>query len=392
VLFVINSMTGGGAERVMSTLLSNSEAEAAEFDITLALLDQAEISYPLPRWIELRQLDCGGSLTTSLAAVARLTQELRPVVSLSFLSRANVASVYAAHRCGHLAVVSERTTPSQHLGHGLRNLFARNLVRLAYPRASRVIAVSTGVGEDLATGYGVDPRRIVAIENPVDIASLQKLAAQTPRFQPDGSYIIAVGRLDPLKRFDMLIEAFATARPTDRLVILGEGPDRARLMDLARRHGVAERVDMPGFVTNPFAVVRRARLYVLCSDYEGFPNSLVEAMALGVPVVATNCRSGPSEILAKASARSIHGVTRAPYGVLTPVGSTEGLIEALDILADEATRQAYARAGRVRAVAFDVSTIRARYWNVIRDAIAASAQPARQVPADIGEASVALPS
>jgi N-acetylgalactosamine-N,N'-diacetylbacillosaminyl-diphospho-undecaprenol 4-alpha-N-acetylgalactosaminyltransferase len=265
-------------------------------------------------------------------------------------------------------------------------LLARNLVRLAYPRARRVIAVSSGVKEDLATGYGVDPKRMVAIENPVDIARLQALAAETPDVQPEGSYIIAVGRLDPLKRFDMLIEAFARARPTDRLVILGEGPDRARLLDHAKRHGVAARVDLPGFAANPFAVVRRARLCVLCSDYEGFPNSLIEAMALGVPVIATNCPSGPSEILAEAPAQSIRGVTRARHGVLTPVGSTEGLIEALNILSNETTRQAYAFASRDRAAAFDVAAVRARYWDVVRDAMTPAAQPGRRVPLKLGEA------
>jgi glycosyltransferase involved in cell wall biosynthesis len=370
ILFLINSLAGGGAERVMSTLLANSSAEAEEFEITLGLLDDAEIAYDLPPWLAVRSLNCRGKLLDSCMATAALARRQRPDVTLSFLTRANVSATYAAMSCGHPAILSERTHTSRHLGKGMHGLVSRNLVRATYPRAEKVIAVSSGVREDLTRNFGLEGGRVVTIENPVDVTRLRALAAEEAQVGPAGSYIIAVGRLDPLKRFDMLIQAFAQARPADRLLILGEGPDRARLQALAVACGVADFVDMPGFAANPFALLARAKFCVLCSDYEGFPNSLVEAMALGTPVIATNCRSGPSEILARSPPGEIQGVTQTPNGILIPPGSLEALVRAMQMLDEESIRRDIGQAAALRAMDFDVGAVCGRYWDLVRQTLA----------------------
>jgi glycosyltransferase involved in cell wall biosynthesis len=109
--------------------------------------------------------------------------------------------------------------------------------------------------------------------------------------------LVAVGRLAPQKGFDILIEALARLPEDVRLVILGEGPQRAALQQQASRLGVAERLDLPGYCADPQAEIAAADCFVLASRFEGSPNALVEALATGVPVVATNCPYGPEEIL-----------------------------------------------------------------------------------------------
>ena len=132
--------------------------------------------------------------------------------------------------------------------------------------------------------------------------------------------IMGIGRLTEAKDFPTLLRAFAGIRAQQRvrLVILGEGSDRDKLETLVDRLGVKEDVLLPGFVTNPYPYLKRASAFVLSSQREGLPTVLIEAMALGVPCVATDCESGPSEILAGGR-----------YGHLTPVGDVDALANAI---------------------------------------------------------------
>ena len=130
--------------------------------------------------------------------------------------------------------------------------------------------------------------------------------------------ILATGRLVDSKRFDLLIRAYAQGNFTLPLVIMGEGPRLKDLEALASQLGVAERVLFAGFLINPYAVMARATVYVLCSELEGFPNSLLEAMGIGLPVIATNCYHGPAEILDESIMPDISGVAQAPH---RPVGA-----------------------------------------------------------------------
>lgn len=370
VMFVINSLEGGGAERVMSTLLRHSEAEAAEFDTSLVLLDREPPAYEVPDWLTVHQLDCRGGLLRSVREVSRLRRTLKPDLVLSFLTRANVANVWSGGPAR--AVISERVNTSVHFGRDLRGHTGRLMVRAAYPRAHRVIAVSSGVAEDLRANFGVPGDRLVTIENPLDLAMIRRRGAEPASLELSRPYIAAVGRLAPNKNFALLIEAFARSETAGELVILGEGPERGALVDLARRLGVADRVRLPGFVDNPFAIVKGASAFVLSSNAEGFPNSLVEAMALGVPVIATNCASGPSEILADRDRASVRGLTHGAYGLLTPPVGVEEMAEALRLFQDPELRRAYGEQAARRAEEFHIDRAKSRYWGVIRDELAAA--------------------
>ena len=346
----------------MCTLLRHSEPMRARYDIILALLDREPAAYAPPDWVEMRELDCGGSM---LKSVEKVNAELRPDVALSFLNRANVANVLAAKGA---CVISERSNASAHLP-GIRNLPARALVRWTYPRADKVIAVSDGVADDLARNFAVPREKLVSIANPIDVDAIEAKAAAEAAYRPVGDYILAAGRLVKSKNFELLIRAYAQAGIAASLVILGEGSERAALEAVARECGVAERVALPGFMANPYPLMRSAKLFVLSSNDEGFPNALVEAMALGTPVVATNCASGPSEILAETLRENVRGLTFAPHGVLTPTNDIAAMAEALRAMTAERRGQYGARAA-ARARAYGPGIAAERYWRVLEEAMA----------------------
>ena len=366
ILFAINSLAGGGAERVLVTLLGASGPWRDRYDMHLVLLDDEPRAYDVPDWVNVHQLDARYRLLPSLAGFRALAARLSPHATLSFLTRANVANAWAMAGRGRPWLISERVNTSAHLGNARA---AKAMVRMAYPRATHVIAVSDGVVDDLATNFGVARSRMSAIANPVDHRRIAELAAEQPAFVPAGPYIVAAGRLTPNKNFPLLLRAYASAALPERLVILGEGPERGALRGLATSLGIADRVDMPGFAANPFAIVARARAYAMPSNAEGFPNGLVEAMACGVPVVATNCASGPSEILAGRPRDAITGAIEVEAGTLVPTDDVAAFAAALGRLLAEPRRSDCGARARERSEAYGVERAAASYWARIEAAL-----------------------
>jgi glycosyltransferase involved in cell wall biosynthesis len=368
-MFLINSLAGGGAERVMCTLLRASEAEQRDCRITLLLLDREAAAYQVPEWVEVRQLDCRQSLIRSIWSVFRAMRQIRPDVTVSFLTRANVANVIAASVLRIPAIISERVDTSSHLGGGLGAALARWLVRMTYPRARRIIAVSQGVADSLYARFGVAPARTTVISNPIDFDSIRAQAGQGVPIL-DTSYVVAVGRLMPNKNFPMLIDAFAQSGIAQTLLILGEGPERPALANQIAALGLQDRIVMPGFLDNPFPTVAGAAIYVSSSNAEGFPNSLLEAMSVGLPVIATNCPSGPSEVLAEMARGQVGaGITFAPHGILVPPNDPDTLADALRALQDPEQLLLYGERASRRAADFGVQRAKDAYWGVIREAL-----------------------
>ncbi|HEX8484891.1 glycosyltransferase [Sphingomonas sp.] len=368
VLFLINSLAGGGAERVMLSIVAGSRDRLAEGS-ALALLDDDRDAYPPPVWLPVHRLSTGGSLPRGFRALRALVRSKKPDLIVSFLTRANVIAAAVGSLEGVRTVISERVNTSAHLS-GLRAVPSRLLVRLAYPRADRIIAVSQGVADDLARNFGVEPARITAIANPVDLAAIRARAdeaAMPPLALP---YFIAVGRLTHTKNMALLVRAYRDAQPAARLLILGEGPERETLQAEIARLGLNGRIVLGGFSPNPFALVAQAHAYVSASNGEGFPNALVEAMALERPVIATNCASGPSEILVDRPRESIAGPLDTPHGRLVPTDDQASLAAALrwiDTLSD-AERVALGMAGRARAEDYSVDRAVQHYWAVFANA------------------------
>ena len=190
-----------------------------------------------------------------------------------------------------------------------------------YPRLEAAVCASEGLRPRVAQ-MGVEDCRVQTIRPGIDVDNVRAMAREPgPDWLPDGDYVLGLGRLARQKGFDVLIEAHARLRAQghdQRLVLVGEGPDREALEELARQRGVADSVLMPGFLDNPFPVLARASLFCLSSRYEGYGLVVAEALTLGVPIVATDCVAGPAEILAGGR-----------YGALVEPESTAGLAEAI---------------------------------------------------------------
>ena len=369
VLFVINSLAGGGAERVMATLLNNSNDWLSRNEIALAVLDEGPRAFALPDWLTILQLDCGGGLVASISGLNHVVRDYQPDVTISFLTRANLASGAVMTNRGKPWIISERTSTPAHLGTRSKQLITRLMMRAIYPRASRVIAVSGGVANKLERGFGVAADKIDVLPNPVDIDALHASALEPDELRLDDPYIIAVGRLVSVKNYRMLLRAFAESKLPCRLVIAGDGPQREALKSLAEQQGIADRVLMPGWLSNPYPALARASVFALSSNVEGFPNALVEALALGVPVVATNCHDGPAEILARRGVDEIAGLTLTDAGILTPVEDAGSYAQALQLAFEESHRKHMVAAGRKRAADYSAPAIAQRYWSVIERAL-----------------------
>ncbi len=364
ILFVINSLAGGGAERVMLTLLAGSKGRMTQSPFELALLDDETDAYAAPAWLPLTRLSTGGSMARGLRSLLSLARRRRPSLIVSFLTRANVLSIIVGRLLGCRTIISERVNTSAHLA-GPHNRVPRLLVRATYRFAHRIIAVSDGVADDLVANFGVSRERIVVIGNPVDLENVAERGAEAVHLPCASPFIVAMGRLTQTKNMALLIEAYAASGVTVPLVIMGEGPERDALTAQIAALGLSERVYLAGFQKNPYAVLARAELYVSASNGEGFPNALVEAMALGRPVVVTNCASGPSEIMADRGRETIRDTLETPSGMLVPINDAKAMAEAIaKVMAHPHQRERQGASGRQIAHEYGVERAVSRYWSV----------------------------
>ena len=342
-LAVFMSFSGqGGVERMVMNLLEGITARSVQVDL-LAVRSDPEALDNLPDGVRLIDLKAKHT-STALPSLVRYLRRERPAALLAAKDRAIRTAVIARRLAGVdtriVGRLGTNLSASLEGRSGLQRASRYLPMRWLYPSVDRIVAVSAGVAEDTRAITGLPSDKVTVIRNPVITPRLRTLAEESvdhPWLQPgQPPVILGAGRLTRQKDFPTLLRAFAQVRKglECRLVILGDGRGRNALLALAEELGVANDLDLPGFQANPYAFMRRAAIFVLSSAWEGSPNVLTEALALGVPSVSTDCPSGPREIL-----KGGH------FGPLVPVGDAAALARGMetalrDPLPAETLRQA----------------------------------------------------
>jgi len=319
-------MGGGGAERAMLKLAGGVARRGYPVDLVLSRAG-GDYLPEVPETVRVVDLDAGRVLT-SLPGLVRYLRRERPSVMLTSLNHVNIVGLWARRLSGVRTrlVVNEQNTLSQDAPNSARrrHRLLPRFVRRFYPWADGIVAVSKGAADDLARTARLPAGSVRVVHNPIVTPELREMAAAPldhPWFGPgEPPVALAVGRLAPQKDFGTLLRAFARVleRRPARLLILGEGPERPSLEALVAELGLEGSVDLAGRVLNPYPYMRRAGVFVLSSRWEGLPSVLIEALYCGVPIVATDCPSGPVEIL-----------EGGEHGRLVPVGDPEALAEGI---------------------------------------------------------------
>lgn len=374
IALFIAALSGGGAPRNTLTLAHAFAARGHEVHlvvvrpygplrsellpcIRLVTLESRIAGLPIVR--DIRRLQ----VQVSIPTLARYLREERPDVLLSAASHVNLPAVWARRlaRTGTRLVLCA----SNPIWRSAWNMKRRPrpllpvFARLFYPWADAFIAVSEAVAADLSRVTGIPRERIITIPNPVVTPEFEEKARAPldhPWFQPGQPPVaLSVGRLVAQKDFPTLLRAFARLRATRpvRLMILGDskGGRRAQLAALAEQLRVADDVELPGYIGNPYPYMARSAVFVLSSAWEGFGLVLVEAMACGCPVVSTDCPGAPAEILGGGL-----------YGPLVPVGDDRALATAIASVLDSPPRREQLRA---RAQEYGIDQAADRYLEVL---------------------------
>lgn len=351
LLFTTRAFGGGGAERVWSTLADRFAARGDE--VILAVdMDGGRPDFADPANPKVAVF--GGGHLASVVSLAAILRDFRPDVALAAISGSCVKLVAAAclRRSGVPVIVSY---------HGFQEYKTGRLAKLAYwgmpvmnRRAARIVTVSDGLHRELIERWGADPKKTLRIYNPATI-DLSDAAATAGDLAARPDVVMAAGRLSLEKGVDVLIDAFARVeRPGARLVIAGDGPERGRLERQARDLGIADRVTFLGHLADVRPLYRKTRVLAVPSRTEAFGMVVVEALAHGLPIVATAC-TGPTEIL-----------DGGRFGRLVPIDDPGELAKGIDrALADPGDPTPRFR----RAETFSLATGFAE-WATMVDAVA----------------------
>ena len=375
VCFIFN-LEAGGAERVLLNIIRNIDRR--RFTPVLYLFSKKGTLLPLvPRDTEIISLDdvhvpeiFGLWFFFLFKRIRAQLRGIRPDILLSFMWYPNAIAIITKKlmRGNVKVIVSERTSTSIYSSKRDNN-WRNFIIRFLYPRANLIVSPSRKIAQNIIS-QSVPRSKVRVIHNPVDISAISKHAKEEIEHQwyrKKESIVIAVGRLGNEKGFDYLIKAIALLAGEGiqcKLIILGEGKEKENLLRLVEKLGLNDRVSFEGFQENPYKYLARSTVFVLSSLYEGFPNVLLEAMALGIPSVATRCPTGPDEI-----------ITEGVDGILVPPADEKAIADAIKkLLLDEDLRKRLSEAGKRRIQDFAIEKIVKQYEDAIESVCAVSAE------------------
>jgi len=353
-------LTIGGVERVMLELAKSFCKKGIVVDLVVSDAS-GPLKNAIPSGVQVIDLKARRVLW-SFPRLVKYLRKCRPDAIISAKDYQNIVVLWAVK----FSDVVTKTIVTTHIdvsvdwkqSKGLKSRLIPYLVRYCYPWADHVVTVSQGARNSLAKIAGLPMEKIKVIYNPVLTPELLVKADEPldhPWFAPEEPpVVLSVGRLTEQKDYTTLIQAFALVRKerSARLMILGDGEDRPKLEALVQELGLEGEVALPGFVDNPYKYMKRAKVFVLSSKWEGLPTVLIEALACGCPVVSTDCPSGPAEIL-----------EGGKWGPLVPVGDVHSLAKAiLQVLERPPDRELL----RKRGLEFHVERAVQQYLELLR--------------------------
>jgi glycosyltransferase involved in cell wall biosynthesis len=365
VLFFVSSLSCGGAENVLLTLIQ--KLDKTIFNPSLLLLRrEGELLARIPESMKVYDAgmtghSLGGQFFTLLRRIKKAVRSSEPDVIFSFLFEPNVLNLVSNLVSPRKKIIiSERVGTFTYLDSTyprVKKAIASLLLRYFYPKANCIVAVSKGVKQGLVSA-GVPRKKITTIYNPLDMDKINRVKDEP--IDISRPYILFTGRLSRQKNVPLLLEAFRRVDPRGvKLLIIGRGEEEENLRKLCADLNIADRVVFKGFEINPYKYMSRAEVFVLPSDFEGFPNVLIEAMACGSPVISTDCPYGPKEI-----------IKTGENGFLVSRGDVAALAGAIrQMLQTPALRAKFAAEGFKITASLDIGNIMKQYETLIYNVI-----------------------
>jgi len=367
ISLLIYSLASGGAERQVSILLKEL---SKKYKIYLVLMNDT-IFYEIPKNVEVFYLEKSNPFESGIKKLLKIPflamkykkflKEKEIDVSLSFMNRPNYINVLA-----NRGIVSERINPfEEYKTNSLKDKINRLLVKALYKKAKKVIPNSKGTEIEL-NKRGIKNTEV--IYNMLELKQIDKLRNEEIDLQKEKFTFITIGRLEPQKNTILLIEAIKNIDA--KLWIIGDGYLRDSLELKVKNEKLEEKVKFLGRQKNVYKFLNKADCFVFSSNYEGFPNVLLEALACKLPIISIDCKSGPREILAPNSdiTKQTKDIEIAEYGILTPVGDVEKMQEAMQmIINDKNLREGYRKKALNRAKDFSIDKIIPKWERILND-------------------------
>lgn len=358
ILFVLDSLGLGGAQSVILNILKHIDRN--KFNAELAFFDrEGDYMSNLPK--DITYYDLNAVRTRYMVfSLVRLLREIKPQIIFSTLFKVNAAINIAVKLAGISPKVIIRSSNFLSSKFRVEPFYTNILSRWANKNADLIVATTKEMRSDMYKNFNIPFNQIKVINNPVDIKFIDEMSHKPIKNSSikinslqNSPLIASMGRLTIQKGYSYLLRAFQMVRNKlpARLFILGRGDKKEELENLAKDLNVDEYVKFLGFQSNPYRLIARADLFVLSSLWEGFPNALIEAMTCRIPVISTDCSSGPEEI-----------ITSGVNGLLVPVGNVDILANAIiKVLTDKKLSNKIAKNGRKRVMDFEAEKVVREY-------------------------------
>jgi len=389
IAILINSLAAGGAERVVSVL---SESLSERYNLYVMLLDTSKVQYDCVGKI----CNVGGNGKNYYSKVVHTAVCINKIIKkeqikcvISLLDVPNIINSLIIKGCKRVISIhgyfnkNHYKTPVSKI----KLMMCRHI----FKKADGVVCVSQALGRCSIPFFKLDERRVKSIENPFNLEEIvrkshDRIECEIEEFINSHQTSVAVGRINHMKGYLLLIQAFASLcrqKPDAGLIILGDGPEKEKVQNLIYELKIGDNVMLLGIKSNPFVYMAKTKIYVSASLAEGFPNTLVEAMACGLPVIQTDCLTGPREILTQNyEEKCISEPEYADFGILMPDFGRADLIDKtkdeliqiyakiwMKLLDDTDMQQKYGELARQRAKKYSVEECAKKYCELIDNVV-----------------------